>query len=68
MTLKTQPSKMPTRKMWAVIVTGAVVGAATEALNTFVPGTNWQPFVEANSQYITALLMALAGYITKDAA
>ena len=46
MTLKTQPSKMSTRKIAAVIVSGAVLGAAQAALDLLWPDHPFAPLME----------------------
>lgn len=63
-----QPSAMPTRKMVAVIVTGAIVGGIGTALNIFAPDADFAPLLEMATPAITALVMAVAGYMTKERA
>lgn len=68
MTLKTQPSKMPTRKIAAVIVSGAVLGAAQAALDLLWPDHPFAPLMEQADIWIQMGVMALAGYMVRDRA
>lgn len=63
-----QPTAEPTRKMWAVIIWGALLGAAQVALQILWPD---HPFAETLNQFdvlLQAAVMALAGYMTREAA
>ena len=68
MTLINQPSKMPTRKVMAVIVSGAVVGAGRAALDIVWPGHPLDAAFQEFGTVITAGILVAAGYMTKDRA
>lgn len=63
--LVTQPSKLPTRKMWAVIIAAIFVNATIGTVDYFVPGIRESfPIVE----WIDELAMVLSGYFVKERA
>lgn len=66
MTLKTQPTKTPTRKMWAVILSGVIVGAIQGGLAAAFPEADFTTLVQEFGPWITAGVMSVAGYLTKD--
>ena len=68
MTLKDQPSKAPTRKIWAVIASGVIVGGITGGLEAAFPGADFTQLVEQFRTEITVGLMVVAGYFTRDLA
>ena len=65
MTLKTQPTKMPTRKLAAVIIATFLVQGTLAVLDMFLPGVAKSA---PAADYIAMLVPLLAGYITKDKA
>ena len=68
MTLKTQPTAAPSRKMWAVIAAGIVTGALQGGLAAAFPDADFTALVDQAGPWITAAVMAIAGYMTKDRA
>ena len=63
-----QSTKWPIRKVWAVIIAGAVIGGVQSALG-FVPGgKDFIPFVEEFDVWIQLGVMSLAGYFVKEKA
>lgn len=64
--LKTQTTKLPTRKILAVIVSGAVLGAGQSALKIFWPDHPFAPFLQDIDVWLQGVIMVLAGYLTKD--
>jgi len=65
MTLKTQPTKMPTRKLAAVIIATFIVQGVLGVVDIFMPGLS--QMIPA-ADYIAMLVPLLAGYMTKDKA
>lgn len=65
MTLKTQPTKMPTRKLAAVIIATFIVQGMLGVGDIFMPGLS--RMIPA-ADYIAMLVPLLAGYMTKDKA
>ena len=65
MTLKTQPTKMPTRKLAAVIIATFIVQGVLGVGDIFMPGLS--RMIPA-ADYIAMLVPLLAGYMTKDKA
>jgi hypothetical protein len=65
MTLKTQPTKMPTRKLAAVIIATFLVQGVLGVGDIFMPGLS--RMIPA-ADYIAMLVPLLAGYMTKDKA
>lgn len=68
MALRTQPTLAPTRKLWAVILAGAVTGALTVALERWLPGADVTEVIAGIDQVIIAAAMIVAGYLTRDSA
>ena len=66
MTLQTQATAAPSRKMWAVIVAGVVVGAIQGGLSAAFPDADFTALVEQAGPWITAAVMSIAGYMTRD--
>lgn len=66
MTLKTQPTKMPTRKIAAVIISGALLGATQAALDLLWPDHPFAPLMEQADIWIQMGVMALAGYMVRE--
>lgn len=66
MTLKNQPNKKPTRKVWAVIITGAILGGINAAIGIVVPDADYLPLLQEFSPYIIGIIMAISGYMTRD--
>ena len=61
-----QPTKMPTQKMWAVIVAGVITGAITGGLDAAWPGNELSPVIEGWDQWITAGVMIVAGWFKRE--
>lgn len=63
--LKTQPSKMPTRKLLAVVIATFLVNGMLGVADIFLPGLSKS--IPA-ADYIAMIVPLLAGYMTKDRA
>lgn len=66
--LKTQPSALPTRKVLAVAIAGALTSVASMLADQFLPGMGIGMLVKQYEVEILALVMTAAGYLTKDRA
>jgi len=66
--LVVQKSVRPTRKIFAVIVAGAVIGGVQAGLSTFWPDHPFAPMMEELDSWIQFTVMAIAGYMTKESA
>lgn len=66
MTLKTQPTAMPTRKLMAVIISGAILGGAQAALSVLWPDHPFAPLMEQVDIWIQAGVMIIAGYMVRE--
>lgn len=64
--LVNRPNAFPTRKILAVIISGAVLGGAQAALNLFWPDHPFGVLMEDLDVWIQAGVMVLAGYMTKE--
>jgi hypothetical protein len=64
--LKNQPTKLPTRKILAVIVSGAILGGVQSALAIFWPDHPFMGLMEQADIWIQAGVMVLAGYLTRE--
>lgn len=65
MTLKTQPTKLPTRKMFAVILATFIVQGVVGVAEHYAPG-----MAESlpASEWVAALVPLFAGYMTREKA
>jgi len=68
MNLVNQPTAWPTRKLWAVIIAGMLVGAIRGGLGAFWPDHPFEPFLIEAGPWIQTALMGLAGYFTRNKA
>ena len=68
MTLINQPGPKPTRKMWAVLIAAAIVGAVRAVLAVLLPDLDPGPAVEIVRPFIEGGLICLAGYMTRERA
>lgn len=66
--LVVQKTARPTRKILAVILSGAIMGALQAALGVFWPDHPFAPVFEDLDHWIQAGVMILAGYYTKEKA
>jgi hypothetical protein len=64
--LKSHSSRAPTRKLKAVIISGAICGAASAALSQIMPAAQATQLVNEFGPMITAGIVAIAGYVIKD--
>lgn len=64
--LKTQPSSFPTRKIVAVIVSGAVIGGIQSGLALLWPDHPFAGLFQDLDIWVQSGVMVLAGYLTKD--
>lgn len=63
-----QPTLSPTRKLWAVILTGALMGALNSAIAVFYPGNSIEDVFPGASVWVSGALMSAAGYLTSNRA
>ena len=68
MTLVNQPTAKPTRKMWAVLVAAALVGAVRAVLAVLLPDLDPGPVVEIVRPFVEGGLIWLAGYMARERA
>lgn len=68
MTLVNQSTKLPTRKIMAVILSGMIIGGVQSALNIFWPDHPFAPYMEEVDIWVQGLIMIAAGYLTKEKA
>ena len=66
MALVKQSTAGPTRKMWAVILSGIIMGAVTSVTKEYAP--DMAADVAGLEVWINAGVMAVAGYWTRDRA
>lgn len=66
MALVNQASKLPTRKVMAVILAGMVVGGIQSALGMFWPDHPFAPYMDELDIWVQGLMMIAAGYLTKE--
>lgn len=71
-----QPSPWPTRKMTAVIITGAIMGIVRAVSDVVFPGNPFSMFIDQLDASVlmwvdyalTAVPMIVAGWLTKERA
>lgn len=68
MALKNQDTKMPTRKMMAVIISGAIMGIAQSLLSVYWPDHPFAPYMSDVNIWLQGIVMVAAGYFTKERA
>jgi len=68
MKLKNQQTRMPTRKIAAVIISGVVTGGVEAALDLFWPAHMFAPLMDQFGLWIQAGVMIAAGYLVRDRA
>ena len=66
MSLVKQSSVMPTRKMMAVILSGAIIGGVRAALDIVWPDHPLDASFQEFGTAITAVIMVASGYFVKD--
>jgi hypothetical protein len=66
--LVNQPSKLPTRKLIAIVVSGAILGGASAILNATWPDHPFGVFLEEGDQWIQLAVITIVGYMTKNKA
>lgn len=66
MTLKNQPSAWPTRKIAAVLISGAVLGAVQSGLGLFWPDHPFHGLMDQFDIWIQAAVMFGFGYMVKE--
>lgn len=64
--LTNQPTLAPTRKLWAVIITGAIMGVLTTLVNRYAP--ELAPNLAGVDVWVSGAVMTLAGYLTRNRA
>ena len=68
MMLKSQPTLAPTRKVWAAIVAGMVVGALQSAMSIFAPDMDATQLLQQVDIWVQTGAMVAASYLTRDRA
>lgn len=66
--LVNQPTAMPTRKWWSVVITGALVGSIYTALDTFWPGHPFEAYRTEVLIWGTTALQGAVAYMTRNRA
>lgn len=61
-----QPSRFPTRKIMAVILSGMIIGVCQSLLRIFWPDHPFAPYVDDIDVWLQGLIMVIAGYVTKE--
>lgn len=61
-----QPSRFPTRKILAVILSGVILGVCQSLLRLFWPEHPFAPYMEDVDIWLQGLIMVIAGYITRE--
>ena len=68
MALVNQASKLPTRKIMAVILSGMILGGIQSGLRLVWPDHPFAPYMEDVDIWLQGTIMVLAGYLTKEKA
>ncbi|TPE42928.1 hypothetical protein [Amaricoccus solimangrovi] len=63
-----QPSAAPTRKLWAVILSGMVISVLRTLLTTYAPELPAEDLLAQLGPYVQLGVMAAAGYLTRERA
>jgi hypothetical protein len=66
MSLVNQPSFLPTRKMMAVIISGAIMGAVNQLLNIYWPEHPFIDLLDDVEIWLQMGIMVVAGYMTQE--
>ena len=66
MALINQANRLPTRKLLAVLVSGAIMGAAQSLLQLFWPDHPFAPYMQYVDIWLQGLVMVAAGYFTRE--
>ena len=66
--LVNQPNAMPTRKLWAVIISGMVVAGIRAGLSHVWPDHPLEPMLIELGPWLQTAIMALAGYMVRNTA
>ena len=61
-----QPTPMPNRKMWAVIISAFVVGVAQSLVYTYLPGADLTQSWPHLDIIVQSLVMIGAGYMVPE--
>lgn len=61
-----QPSKFPTRKIAAVVISGMVVGGIQSLLLYIMPEASFAPMLESLDVWLQGVVMAGAGYFVRE--
>lgn len=64
--LVTQPTAAPTRKMWAVILSGIVTATVQTLLETYAPDLPVTEILAQVDVWVQALVMAGFGYAVRE--
>lgn len=63
-----QPSSAPTRKLWAVMISGLIMSVARSLLTTYAPDLPADDLLFQAAPYVQAAVMVAAGYFTRNRA
>lgn len=66
--LVSQPDLAPTRKLWAVIISGIIMSVARSLLVTYAPDLPADDVLLQLAPYVQVGVMAAAGYMTRNRA
>lgn len=61
-----QPSRFPTRKILAVILSGMILGILQSALRILWPDHPFAPYMDDFDVWLQGFIMVVAGYLTKE--
>jgi len=63
-----QPTLQPTRKLWAIIISGAIIGTIKTLLSIYWPDNPLDPYMQDFGFWVEGGLMVIAGYMTRNKA
>jgi len=66
MALVKQKTRLPTRKMLAVILSGMIIGGIQAGLRYFWPDHPFAPVMDDLDIWLQGLVMVLTGYLTHE--
>ena len=66
MALVKQATNLPTRKIFAVLISGMILGGVQSMLHLFWPDHPFAPYMEYADIWLQGIVMVAAGYFTKE--
>jgi len=66
--LVNQPTKAPTRKLWAVIIAGGIIGVVKTTLSIYWPDNPMEQYMGDLQFWLEGAIMVAAGYMTRNRA